>query len=974
MKFKLSIAATSANQLLPFWFWNGEMTEPEICRQIDLAAAPGCLDGLVLHARAGNQIPYLSPRWFALVRCACARARERGLHIWIYDEEGYPSGTAGGKIPAMGEKYQQKLLQVTLMNGREARSTDAIVRIFRKSAPLQPLTRDEISDRDENLIVFTRRVNARSIDMLTREVADAFIATTHEQYFREVGEYFGNTITAVFTDDNHYYLGDGAQLGYTDDLEKSFFREYGYNILDRLGALVENTAESAQIRLDYHRHLARRHAENFIRPMREWCTAYGLEFHGHLSGDEGPFHLMLRNFGDPSFYYRQFAAPGIDDFLGCNQHKRYLHEVRNTLTSGRILNRASGFSMLNLIKQATGIAAEWGDGRCMAEVLAYLGWGVEPEVVRAHLNFLLLNGINIMVIHDYSYATAGNTKRDCPASYFFQQPYFAQTAELWGEVWRSLKLLAAGRPWADTLVLHPIDAVTATVDITELDEPGAGFPEQPAPDISAAQYTDEFYQLELQLLQHHIAFDLGYETTFDQAEVSDGFLRLGKGRYRTVMIPGLGQLSSRQLRLLRQLTEQGGQVITLRRLPFLLDGKRHTETIPGQFIADPATWDFSPLDKALPMQTVPAAAAAEIAVGVRITSDGKLYSLSSFYPQPVEIATNGFPSDVWLYDPAADKVTTLPPVICLDPFRMVHLIPRKLYSGVPETSSARVLVDEVELPASAWTVRRLQPNVGLIDQMAVPSGQYQLFDTTGPGKFPIELPMHTEFQLPETVTDLQLCTEPGPWQRLRLNGREVLDRAPTAHPSSPDWRVYPVGDLIRPGRNLIYAVNRLPRLENFYLLGDFKVQLQGTTSAIIPDSALGFGDLAHAGLPFYWGKISYSTTWNNSGDSAGLNTELRVEAHGVVSCRINGQSLGTQSGSTIGFDLTKVLKRGDNYLELELANTAQNFYGPHRRFMQEEQITVPMLPAESGLPNAFAVASFGILTPPVIRRYRTETR
>ena len=67
--------------VVPFWFWNGDLEEAEIARQIELAAKSG-VTGLVLHPREGNRIPYLGPRWMELYRYACQQAKNHHLQIW----------------------------------------------------------------------------------------------------------------------------------------------------------------------------------------------------------------------------------------------------------------------------------------------------------------------------------------------------------------------------------------------------------------------------------------------------------------------------------------------------------------------------------------------------------------------------------------------------------------------------------------------------------------------------------------------------------------------------------------------------------------------------------------------------------------------------------------------------------------------------------------------------------------------------
>lgn len=87
----------------PFWFWNGEQNESEIVRQLDEIADSGCR-GYALHSRKGNWIPYLSDRWLDLVKFACEESRKRDLKVWIYDEDGFPSGNA---VSASRAEYRQ---------------------------------------------------------------------------------------------------------------------------------------------------------------------------------------------------------------------------------------------------------------------------------------------------------------------------------------------------------------------------------------------------------------------------------------------------------------------------------------------------------------------------------------------------------------------------------------------------------------------------------------------------------------------------------------------------------------------------------------------------------------------------------------------------------------------------------------------------------------------------------------------------
>src|SRR5437764_15493822 len=78
---------------IAFWALNGDLEALELTRQLDCFKRMG-LGGACLHARSGLQTPYLSRRWFDLMRSCVEHAERQKLIIWLYDEDRYPSGAA----------------------------------------------------------------------------------------------------------------------------------------------------------------------------------------------------------------------------------------------------------------------------------------------------------------------------------------------------------------------------------------------------------------------------------------------------------------------------------------------------------------------------------------------------------------------------------------------------------------------------------------------------------------------------------------------------------------------------------------------------------------------------------------------------------------------------------------------------------------------------------------------------------------
>ncbi|MFW6152418.1 MAG: hypothetical protein ACOC6C_05530, partial [Verrucomicrobiota bacterium] len=81
----------------PFWSWNGKLEPEELRRQIRIMHKMG-LGGFFMHSRVGLATPYLSEEWFDCVRACIDEAKKLGMKAWLYDEDRWPSGFAGGIV------------------------------------------------------------------------------------------------------------------------------------------------------------------------------------------------------------------------------------------------------------------------------------------------------------------------------------------------------------------------------------------------------------------------------------------------------------------------------------------------------------------------------------------------------------------------------------------------------------------------------------------------------------------------------------------------------------------------------------------------------------------------------------------------------------------------------------------------------------------------------------------------------------
>lgn len=96
---------------IPFWFWNDELDEAELRRQIRDFRDHGVM-GFVIHPRKGlpRSIPYLSERYLHFVRVAVAEAAALNMQVVLYDEAMYPSGSAHGMVVAENPAWASRCL------------------------------------------------------------------------------------------------------------------------------------------------------------------------------------------------------------------------------------------------------------------------------------------------------------------------------------------------------------------------------------------------------------------------------------------------------------------------------------------------------------------------------------------------------------------------------------------------------------------------------------------------------------------------------------------------------------------------------------------------------------------------------------------------------------------------------------------------------------------------------------------------
>ena len=181
---------------IPLWSWNGRLEKEKLQKQMHWMRENG-IGGFFMHARSGLETEYMSEEWMECIRFCAEEAEKIGMDAWIYDENGWPSGFAGGKLL---EKEENRDMYILAETGDF--DADAAVS-YGLDGPR--LVRMEKKGSDSEYLNLYLRTSVSTADILNPDVTDGFLRLTHERYREKFGEGFSEKIRGFFTDEPQYY-------------------------------------------------------------------------------------------------------------------------------------------------------------------------------------------------------------------------------------------------------------------------------------------------------------------------------------------------------------------------------------------------------------------------------------------------------------------------------------------------------------------------------------------------------------------------------------------------------------------------------------------------------------------------------------------------------------------------------------------------------------------------------------------------
>ena len=962
---------TSEFRGTPFWAWNDYLTKDELSRQIEIFNEMG-LGGFHMHVRTGLKNQYLSEEFMGLVKHCVEKAKKENMLAWLYDEDRWPSGAAGGLV-TQDERYRARcLLFTTEKDGEAVQNNDSRAEGGRTGNGKLLACYDVILDK-EGFLESYKRINEEDeaegtkwyalleihgasswyndqayLDTLSVEAVKKFVEVTHEKYKETVGDEFDKTVPAIFTDepqftrkevfDNSFDTQDVC-MPWTDKLAELYEKAYGADVLDTLPEifwdLKDNKASLHRYR--YHDFIAELFANAFADTVGGWCNENNIALTGHMM-EEPSLESQTAALGEAMRSYRGFRLPGID--MLCNWRE------------------------FTTAKQAQSAVHQFGYEGLLSELYGVTGWNCDFRTYKYQGDWQAALGVTVRVPHLSWYAMAGEAKRDYPASISYQSPWYKEYSAIEDHFARVNTALTRGKPIVKVGVIHPVES----------------FWLHWGPNDKSAIFRDscdeKFQELTNWLIEGSIDFNFISESLFPMlCEKGSNPLKVGQMEYDAIVVPACETLRSTTLERLEAFSENGGKIIFLGAAPTLCDALESTRgrklyeksvvaeysraavltalesnrTVTLRFANGNLTdnllyqlrqdndckWLFVAHSKEPENKDI------DRGDKVKITVEGEykvtVYNTQNGEEYPAEVAyMNGktviseriFGYDSYLYKLEDGKNESV-----------VKEAPAKLESfNTPcyadfELSEENVLLldmaeykleEDAEFAAKEEVLRLdniLRERLGLRERGGAVVQPWVYGEKAPVARVTLKYTFESEID----YKGAYLALEDADKAEIIFNGNPVKNEATENFVDISIFKVK-LPEIVK-GTNVLLVTlpfGESQNLESMYLLGGFGVSVVGRDAKIIKmPEKLSFGDIVNQGLPFYGGNITYKipvTVKNNQ-----LTVCPSFYRGALITAKLDGKEFGKIIYPP--YKATTKAENGDHVLELKIYTNRFNAFG-----------------------------------------------
>ena len=975
---------TSEYRAAPFWAWNCKLEKDVLERQIGYLKEMG-FGGFHMHSRSGVVTQYLGKDFMDLVKFCVKKAKDEDMLAWLYDEDRWPSGFAGGYV-TKEKKFRTKNYVLSPENvDYDIKDFDEAVEMCEpyficaydikldKNGFLESYKRIGRDDKAEGekrylyMQVDADRAwfnNQSYVDTMNKDAMKKFIDVTYESYKNAVGEEFDNVVPAIFTDEPQIGVHDGGnkskmqfikELHYADEkinvgipwtfsMDEEYKKRYGVEFIDIIPEIVWALKDNkpSKHKYNYHKLKTDLFVDAFAKQCGKWCDDNGIKLTGHLMMED-TLATQTEAVGDAMRSYPYFGIPGID--LLCDG----LH--------------------YRTAKQAQSAAHQFGKEGVLSELYGVTNWDFDFRGHKFQGDWQAALGITVRVPHLAWVSMEGEAKRDYPASINYQSPWYKKYSYVEDHFARVNTALTRGKPNVRVAVVHPVESCWLYTGAKDsVSNIRAGLEKQ-------------FVDTSLALLETHNDYDYINEDIISNIckDVSAP-LKVGEMSYDVVIVSGCATLRKTTLEILKKFKAAGGKLIFIGECPKYIDlcendeiKKLYNESIKVNLDKAAIAEVLSDVNE-IEIKYEDGRNADDFIYNMRNDSDGKWVFIARktketmeyiIFSRGLNITFKGEYTPV-LYDTLSGEIKKIPYKIehgntkvsfrayASDSF-LIKLCKKEAdsYEGESDektlTQTKRIF-DLVDYSLSEENVLILdraryafddgefndEEEILKIDNFA---REWLGWKEKGKGRAALAQPwvmedkesghsVTLEFEV-NSVIDYKgayLAIENPQICEIKFNG-EKISNEPCGYFTDEAIKKIKLPE-IKKGKSIItvkipIAMRR--NLEWAYVLGDFGVDVFGVKTQINEKyEKIGFSSLTEQRMPFYSGNVTYKFDIETDDCDLGITTPLYRGA--VIDVKIDGEEKGNIAYSPYELRV-KDVKKGTHKVEITLYGTRFNSFG-----------------------------------------------
>jgi len=968
----------------PFWAINDKIIPQETAKQMDDMLSVG-LGGGFFHARHGLITEYLGEEWFSCMKAALEVARKKDGYLWLYDEDLWPSGNAGGQVAATKEEYRKADITTYLLFPDEPLPSlgedDSIRHCYviekREGIILEKLTSITLDKIDsfsncERLVVVRRYApktpwwsGESYVNLLNPEAVHEFIKLTHEVYHKQLGNEFGKRVPGIFTDEPSICPSWLCGLPWYEGLPDKYYQNTGRNFWDDLPYIFFDGKEARHIRLLIYRTMQQQFLESYSKPIYQWCEEHKIAHTGHYNAEDTFLSQIANHCGGVMAHYKYQQIPGIDHL--CRKIEDMLLTCKQVSSAARQLGRKTVLTEIFGVTRHTNTFQDF----------KWLG------------DYDLVHGANFFCPHLTWYSGKGRRKRDYPPVWNYQQTYWKELHVLNDYFTRIAYAITQGRPDVPLLLLHSIESAIAG-DRTGVNatRSGKGIPVY---NWQEADVLDSAMRKALEtILNTGFDCDLGDENYIDESgEVKGKRFIIGKMSYKIVVIPPSTTWREKTVSLLEKFVKNGGIVIILGKPPEEIDGienkerwqkvllKNNVYSLPNSVETiqniisslQPSSYKLQGSDGKYYTKTyLQHRINGNEEVFFIVNSDReneRHYVLTIENPKSRKLLRwDAVSGEVFLAATKKEKERlvyhfSLPPAGSL----LLTLSPSP--GNIPKEKKMPDLKDAgvVNLP-STFEFERKDDNILVLDRISVSYDgrnfseeepewrvrkriakhfgveaalQWQpwvairkgIFEGKG-GNIILRYRFYSDVEKPKSF----LVIEDMQKGRVSINGQELpFDRNKLDWHWDRSFKKIEITDYVKKGENTVdfsLHYDFLTEVEAAYIVGDFGVEMVDPYRGRIvkENKYIRTGSWVGQGYPFYSGRMVYKASFNMRNKKKKIFLKI-VNPSGILfKVRVNAIDAGNILWSPYILEITPFIKRGKNSISVELVSSLQNSWGP----------------------------------------------